>query len=359
MRRFHCECGQPLFFENSSCLACGAVTGFAPARRDLLALAPAAPEQWREAGGGDATWRLCANRDACACNWLLAEPEPGAFCAACASTRTLPQLTTPANSRRWRELETAKRRLLFTLIDLELWGPGSPLRPALPLVFDFKEALPGQDPVTTGHENGVITIDAAEADDDHRERLRASLNEPYRTLLGHLRHETGHYYWDLLIRDSPLLEECRALFGDDTQDYAAALERHYQAGPPAGWQENHISSYATMHPWEDWAETWAHYLHMTDTLETAEAALLSCGPDEARPPPADDALFQGIAGAGPDEAAAFAGKINRWHAVVVLANELSRSMGQPDAYPFSLSGQVARKLFFVERAILSARQPDS
>lgn len=212
--------------------------------------------------------------------------------------------------------------------------------------------------MTTGHENGVITLNLAEADDVHREQTRASLNEPYRTLLGHLRHETGHYYWGTLIQNSPQQQECRQLFGDDTLDYPAAMAAYYEAGPPPGWRENHISAYATMHPWEDWAETWAHYLHLTDTLETAEAAGSPAGfPLGTTQAPLDPAPFVGICGASAEEAAAFAAKAYRWWGVIVLANELSRSLGQADVYPFSLTQPVLRKLFFIERIIKSPAGP--
>jgi hypothetical protein len=91
-------------------------------------------------------------------------------------------------------------------------------------------------------------------------------------LLGHFRHEVGHYFWDRLVATDPhQLEEFRVLFGDDRQDYGEALKRHYDEGAPANWQDTYISMYATMHPWEDFAETWAHYLHIVDTLETAGA----------------------------------------------------------------------------------------
>ena len=87
-------------------------------------------------------------------------------------------------------------------------------------------------------------------------------------MLGHLRHEIGHYYQPLLVTD---WERCRELFGDDREDYGAAMERHYASGPPADWPERFVSAYATMHPWEDWAETFAHYLHIRDVLQTAVA----------------------------------------------------------------------------------------
>ena len=52
--------------------------------------------------------------------------------------------------------------------------------------------------------------------------------------------------------------------------YAAALQAHYAKGGDVGpWAERHVSAYASAHPWEDWAETWAHYLHMMDAVDTA------------------------------------------------------------------------------------------
>ena len=130
----------------------------------------------------------------------------------------------------------------------------------------------------TGHADGVITVNIAEADDAERERRRTAMHEPYRTLLGHMRHESGHYYWDRLIAGTPELDEFRSLFGDERADYAASLSTYYERGAPADWQERFVSAYASAHPWEDWAETWAHYLHMVDTLETAAACGLSLTP---------------------------------------------------------------------------------
>ena len=131
----------------------------------------------------------------------------------------------------------------------------------------------------TGHLNGVVTINVSEADDAERERRRAGLAEPYRTLLGHMRHEVGHYYWKRLVTgDADRLARFRELFGDDRDDYAAALTRHYQSGPPQDWQDRFVSAYASAHAWEDWAETWAHYLHMTDTIEIAATCGVSLRP---------------------------------------------------------------------------------
>ena len=137
--------------------------------------------------------------------------------------------------------------------------------------------------MVTGHADGVITLDLAESDDVHRERRRAELGEPYRTLLGHFRHEIGHYYWPILVERAGALERCRALFGDERADYGEALERHYADGPPADWAERHVSAYATMHPWEDWAETFAHYLHIRDTLQTAGGVRRSSSPAPRTP----------------------------------------------------------------------------
>src|SRR6202011_5238904 len=43
----------------------------------------------------------------------------------------------------------------------------------------------------------------------------------------------------------------------------------------------HVTPYASAHPWEDFAETWAHYFHMVDTLETATAFGLRLRPEIA------------------------------------------------------------------------------
>ncbi len=333
-----------MFYENSLCLSCNRGTGFDPASHTMLSLDVGENGTWQREGR---KWKFCANLNSCGCNWLLPADSADTLCPACATTRTLPTLTTPGNAGRWQSLETAKRRLLYSLLDFNLWGPGCRLKPKFPLVFDFLESTGGQ-AVTTGHENGVITINVAEADDDERERMRVSLHEPYRTLLGHLRHEVGHYYWDVLIQDGPFLQECRSFFGDETADYGAAMQRYYNEGAPANWQENFVSAYATMHPWEDWAETWAHCIHMRDTLDTAMQSELSTALAGSEYEPD---VFWGIVGATKEQAADFTQRLKRWSATVIQANELSRSMGQPDVYPFALTLPVLKKIFFVERVI--------
>jgi hypothetical protein len=185
--------------------------------------------------------------------------------------------------------------------------------------------------VTTGHANGVITLDLAEGDDAHREKVRERLGEPYRTLLGHLRHEIGHYYWRSLMGGPEHLGTFRALFGDERADYPAAIKRHYAEGAPDGWRETYVSSYATMHPWEDWAETFAHYLHLRDVLQTAHAYGLSVDGDPAEVPPDAD-------GVGIEEL------VGRWLPLSYGLNAVNRSMGKDDLYPFVLTPAVVTKL---------------
>lgn len=333
-----------MFYENSLCLSCNRGTGFEPVAHTMLSLEAGENGTWQREGK---TWKFCSNLNACGCNWLLPAESADTLCPACVTTRTLPPLAKPENPGRWQSLETAKRRLLYSLLDFKLWGPGCRLKPTFPLVFDFLDPAEGQK-VTTGHQDGVITINVAEADDDERERMRVSLHEPYRTLLGHLRHEVGHYYWDVLIKDGPFLQEFRSFFGDETADYNAAMQRHYNEGPQPNWQENFVSAYATMHPWEDWAETWAHCIHMRDTLDTAMNSELSTALAGSEYEPD---VFWGIAESTKEQAAEFSQRLKRWSAAVIQANELARSMGQPDVYPFALTLPVLKKIFFVERVI--------
>ncbi|HEX2547891.1 MAG TPA: putative zinc-binding peptidase, partial [Ramlibacter sp.] len=278
MRTFHCQkCGQPLFFENVQCLACQSKVAFLPDRLYLAAIeeVPGKQDVWRKIltrapRKPSREYRLCSNHTAHqACNFTVPADDPNPLCVSCRLTRVLPNLAKPENRQRWYRIETAKRRLFYTLARLGLLSTDPRGGESDGPVFEFLEDLPGQQ-VMTGHANGLITINVAEADDDERVARRVAMHEPYRTLLGHFRHEIGHYYWDVLIRDGGRVESFREVFGDESIDYSEALQRHYESGGmPAGWQDHHVSAYATCHPWEDWAETWAHYLHMTDLLETA------------------------------------------------------------------------------------------
>ncbi len=249
-------------------------------------------------------------------------------------------------------LEDAKRQVISALA-----GLGLPLAsrvsedPERGLAFDFLQSPEGGLRVLTGHRDGLITLNIEEADDVHRERMRTSLHEPYRTLVGHFRHEVGHYYWDRLVADSPWLESFRALFGDERADYAAALRMNYQHGPPPQWPLRYVSAYASTHPWEDWAETWAHYLHMVDALGTALS--FGIGPD-AIAMPFDCFLPEALYDPGRPGAEQFLGLVNSWLKLTSVLNELCRSMGQPDFYPFALPGAAVRKLHFVHLVICDA-----
>jgi hypothetical protein len=298
VRAFACPtCEQPVFFENTECLNCGTKLGFEWPRREIV-----------KAG------TYCANASRARCNWLV--ENAGDLCASCSRTRTRP--ADGDAEQEFRTAEAAKRRLLFELGELNL--------PTEDIVFDFLSSA--AQPVTTGHANGVITLDLAESDDAHRERMREEMGEPYRTVLGHLRHEIGHYYWPILADTDEKVARARELFGDDREDYQAALERHYEQGPPAGWQQRHVSAYATMHPMEDWAETFAHYLHIRDTLQTAaEYGLTTREPETMQQ------------------------RFAAWVPLSRALNAVNRSMGRDDLYPFVLAPPVMDKLALVDELV--------
>jgi len=356
-RAFSCACGRPVFFRNSECLACHRPLGYAPARGQLLAL-EAAPTRsgrggWREAGvpaRRAPRFARCANLDsAAACNWLLDVTEVMAgftLCRCCRLTRTVPDLSQPEAGLWWSRIEEAKRRLVSSLIGLGLPVLSRAEDAENGLAFDLLLAPPDGPAVITGHADGVITLDVSEADDARREARRHQLGEPYRTLLGHLRHETGHYYWQRLVEPTDWLPTWRELFGDEREDYGQALQRHYANGAPPDWGQRFVSAYASAHPWEDWAETWAHYLHLVDTLDTARSFGLDGERVELNYERFDANLV---------EDAGFLQLINSWMELTGVLNELSRSMGVADFYPFVLSAQAVRKLHLVHRIVQGAR----
>lgn len=356
-RAYRCRCERPVFFRNSECLACHAPLGFEPLRGELLALGPGdADGLWRLDGDvtDGAQYRRCANFEQIGCNWLIPADSDATLCLSCGLNRTIPDLNVPENVKYWQQIEVAKRQLVSQLLAL-----GLPVRskvtedPGRGLCFDFLKSLPEGPRVLTGHDEGLITLNVEEADDARREAVRNQLGEPYRTLLGHLRHEVGHYYWDLLIPGTHWLEPYRALFGDERADYAESLQRHYESGPPADWPQQYVSAYATTHPWEDWAETWAHYLHLVDTLNTALAFDLNAEDVEVYIEPfTADALYE------PQHPGAerFLYFLNAWVDLVTILNELSRSMGQRDFYPFVMSRAVVRKLHFIHLVIEDTRR---
>ena len=356
-RNYRCVCGRPIFFRNSQCLACATPLGYDPHHSWLLPLAPGPVEgSWHamgETGPGAPLYRRCANFDSAAgCNWLVDAPPGGAsppLCVACRLNRTIPDQSLPQNREWWRRVEVAKRRLVSALLLL-----GLPVKSRLedPRGLCFDLLSPGASRVLTGHENGVITLNVEEADDAKREQTRAEMHEPYRTLLGHFRHEVGHYYWGRLVEGGAWLPAFRQVFGDERQDYAQALQRNYEQGPPADWALRHVSAYASAHPWEDWAETWAHYLHMMDTMDTAlgfgidvEAAEQDYQPFEA------SALYRPEDPGGQ----AFLAFVNAWVRMGSMMNELARSMGHNDLYPFVLPVQAVCKLHFVHLVVMQAR----
>ena len=350
MKLFVCQnCSHVLYFENSSCESCGLATGYLPDAETLSAVTPDG-DKWIALARPQERYRFCANWERRACNWLVqADPAGSPFCRACRHNRTVPDVSDPARHALWVQLETAKRRLFYSLLKLRLPLPMPGSDDPEPLVFDFLDDIP-QKKVMTGHDDGVITIALKEADDAQREQLRTSMHEPYRALLGHFRHEIGHFYWDKLVRDTDELEGFRAIFGDERPDYQQALSRYYAEGPPPNWRETHISAYATMHPWEDFAETWAHYLHIVDTLEMAYAFGLRVSPRVAV-----DSAPQMEIDRNPYGVETMGDLIGEWLPVVFAVNSLNRSMGQQDLYPFVLSPNAIAKMDFVSRVIRRQR----
>jgi len=323
---FSCEhCGRTIYFDSTRCTGCGSALAFFPERRSL-----GIP------GNGA---RPCRNQDEIACNWVLDPGDPSELCRSCRLTEVIPDLAIAGSREAWRRLEAAKRRLLYSIFEL-----GLPLH-GLSFAFLRDESAVGTPKVLTGHADGRITINLAEADDPERERIRVDLGESYRTLLGHFRHEIGHYYWNVLVRDAGVLDDFRLVFGDERADYDEAGRRHYGQGPPADWPSRFVSAYASMHPWEDFAETWAHSLHMTDTLETARAHGLGL-----KPRPTGQTVRLGQL-----DPESFEQRIGAWLPLTATLNELSRSMGLPDAYPFVLPAAAIGKLRWVHERIAQSR----
>ncbi|QIB66101.1 zinc-binding metallopeptidase family protein [Kineobactrum salinum] len=334
MKRQQCACGSQVFFESRECLHCGARLGFDPQGLSMRAL--------RERGEGlfatddGSEYRLCDNGvNWGVCNWLRPADSDHPLCFGCQFNRTIPNLSLSDNIHRWRVLEQGKKRLFYTLLSLGLPLVDGWRDPQNGLLLDFIEDGRSRDEfaetfASTGFLGGIITINILEADEVARTRVREEMNESYRTVLGHLRHESGHYYWARLNADQALRADFATLFGDETMDYGAALQRHYREGPSPQWRNYYISAYASAHPAEDWAETWGHYLHIHDALETAAAY----GMTEHDPANMD-----------------IAARISLWRSLSVTLNELNRSVGGGDAYPFFINSWVEAKLGFAEKVI--------
>jgi hypothetical protein len=344
MKLFECQnCGQALYFENTKCESCGARLGYLPHEATVTALRPARESTWYALAKCGTRYKFCANAALDVCNWLILAQEPDQLCITCRHNRTIPNLSDPESLRRWRLIEVAKHRLFYTLLKLRLPLDGKN-KDANSLTFDFLDAgAAGGPSVMTGHAKGLITLNVAEADDAERERVRAKMGELYRTLLGHFRHEIAHYYWDRLIANTPKLESFRQIFGDERADYAQALQSYHANGAPADWREHFVSTYASSHPWEDFAEIWAHYFHMVDTLETADAFGLAVRPKLSKGMTAHidfDPLHAEL-----DRI------IEAWLPLTFAVNSINRSMGVPDLYPFVLGPAVVGKLSFVHDCI--------
>ena len=324
MRRFICACGQRLFFEDFACLRCGRPVAFSPASMDFAF------------ADDSSVGHVCRNRPEYAvCNWLIPPGDPSEFCLACAMNRVIPNLAVVDNFKLWGRMEQAKRRMLYGVLHLKLPVAGDAIRPALG--FEFLEdkrdnPLVEDEFVMTGHRAGTITINIREADDSRRHAVREAMRERYRTLLGHFRHEIGHYFYYLFAETAT--DEFRALFGDERADYGAALNRYYAQGPVEDWSGHYISAYASAHPLEDWAETWAHYLHILDGLETARENALGPAP-----------LGQ-----------SWDAQLTAWMEIALKLNELNRSLGTPDPYPFVLTSTVQAKLAFIHRRVEAWRR---
>lgn len=325
MRTFNCCCGARVYFDSSRCLACGRALGFDTQSLDMVALEPGADGTLH--GNNGKRYRNCANQLSYGnCNWLVPADSGDSQCLSCNMNQVIPDLSKPDNLMLWSRVEEAKRRLIYSILryQLPLEANGHPL--GFRIMEDQRrnpEVL--ESFIATGHLDGTITINVAEADDAARHAIREQLQERYRTVLGHLRHEAGHFYFGVLVKGS-LIDECRALFGDEREDYQSALERYYNEGSHPDWPEQYVSAYASAHPAEDFAETFAHVLHIEDALESAQGS-----------------------GIGLISGASDGSWVDAWVSLAITLNEVMRSLGREDPYPFVLGDAVRKKLEFVSR----------
>ncbi len=356
MKLFKCtHCGQPVFFENYFCVQCNASLGFDSQQMTMVSLQTApdfslVPFESNETNNPPVIrYKYCVNKEHNVCNWLLAHNDVAQYCFACNLNRTIPDLGQIEHREKWYQIEIAKHRLVYSLLRFRLPVISKFQDEEKGIAFDFKadENKGDGKRLLTGHDNGLITLNIDEADDAIREMARNQMDEVYRTVLGHFRHEIGHYYWDLLVKNTANQQPFRNLFGNESEDYANALQQHYNRPASEQWKEKFISAYASAHPWEDWAETWAHYMHIIDTLETGYSFGISVNPR--------------IAGQGNDLSASlnfdpystgsFEDILERWIPLSFVMNSLNRSMGMKDLYPFVINEPVRQKLNFIHYAI--------
>jgi len=333
MKHFNCVCGNRVFFENTWCFHCGHSLGFDPARKDMV---PMTESSGRLVSGDGSHFRYCENHDLYGnCNWLLPGESGDSRCLSCSMNRVIPSLSKPSNLLLWTRVEEAKRRLIYSILryGLPLESRGTRLNFR---IMEDQRSNPDvlESFISTGHLDGTITINVAEADDAERHAIQEQLLERYRTVLGHLRHEAGHFYFGVLVHRD-LLESCRALFGDERENYEGALERYYANGAAADWPEHYVSAYASAHPAEDFAETFAHVLHIDDALESARATGMA---------PASEAVSGGT-------------WLDQWVNLAITLNEVLRSLGSDDPYPFVITDAVRGKLEFVSRLVNQPAAP--
>lgn len=348
MKIFQCgNCSHPLFFENYTCEKCGHLSGYRHNDRVMLTFAPLASPYIGYDDG--MSYKFCNNRSLGVCNWMIRTENNESYCAACQLNGRLPMDRNGDQFDSWQSLEIAKHRLIYQLqkIGLRLV---SKITSEDGLSFDFVSKK--TDPkLMTGHNNGVVTILLEEADPVYREDMRQKMNEPYRTLIGHLRHEVGHYFWDRIVaNDSEVLNNFRAIFGDETVDYKESIKMYYKNISPVNWQKDFVSLYATSHPWEDWAETWAHYLHIMDMLETAYWFGMKVSPFNSDQGMNGDAYFD------PYTHIDFEEIVKTCIAITFAVNSINKSMGLQDIYPFVISDKVKQKMQFIHVLFLSKRQ---
>ena len=375
MKTFRCSCEdrQILFFESKFCVACERTVGVddtfnkvEPYNLDKKS------GYYFKVNQEKVPYQKCNNNSKYqACNGMVnmntfvpvPDDEDEVLCFACRFNETIPDLSVIEHIPLWKTMEIAKRRAIYTLKALSLPLENTLQNKESGLSFDFitdrnvkdhfTSKLKDQDIVYTGHDDGHITINLAEADEVARSNTKLAMSEKYRTLLGHFRHELGHYYFDKLIIGSPEKHAlCKKYFGDDELDYSEALEKYYKDGSPENWRDDFISQYATMHPYEDWAETWAHYMHIMDTLETAKNFNIT-GSTTGRSDDKEDVGNLHL----PQDSYFFSSQtsitsiLDTWMDFAIILNSLNRSMGMNDAYPFVLTQKVRIKLSFIHHAI--------
>lgn len=349
MKLYTCsKCQNLLYFENSVCLNCESAVGFDADSLSMKTLVPAAGKDFTDIKDVKHSWRFCENARYAACNWIVPAAQDSEFCIACDLNRVIPDLGNDENLRRWRLIEVAKHRLLYSLLRLRLPVESKQGEEPAGIAFDFLADTDPAKKVMTGHDSGTITLNIEEADEARRVKHKLDLGEKYRTLLGHFRHEIGHYYWEVFYKnDQGAAENFRRFFGDERVDYSNALEKYYEAGAPADWNNQFISPYATSHPWEDWAESWSHYLHLMDTLETAYSFGIAVNPRKAN----DDLEMQAKISRDPYTINSFDDIVKLWLPLTFAVNSLNRSMGHQDFYPFIISATVIEKLNFIHEQV--------